>query len=149
MCAKHGNEFIDWKCMRCCSLAVFFCCRGKKTFCNPCHNDAMANVSNITTQCRGGKDCPLGIPEHPVASTDDASSCFAMGCSLCRSEKLALISDNEKASIGVNNEVRFGMKKLYDYVVGHDLDREMEIERGIQIELINQIEEENNQIREE
>ena len=28
MCKKHGNEFIDWKCMRCCSMAVFFCVGG-------------------------------------------------------------------------------------------------------------------------
>ena len=126
MCEKHGNEFIDWKCMYCCSLATFICAGGTGNYCTPCHNDAMANVCNIKTQCRGGKDCPLGIPEHPVAS-NDASSCFALGCSLCRSENLALISDNEKASIGVRNEVRFGMKKLYDQVVGHDLDGEMEI----------------------
>ena len=53
-----------------------------------------------------------------------------MGCSLCRSEKLALISDNQEADIGVNNEDRADMKERFDHILGHELDREMEVERG-------------------
>ena len=103
-CKKHGNEFIDWKCMRCCNMAVFFCRGGKYTFCTPCHNDAMANKNNIKSKCTGGPKCPLGLASHPKASTEN--SCFPMGCSLCRSEKLALIAANEQASAGVNLEAR-------------------------------------------
>ena len=115
-------------------MAVFFCLRGEYTFCTPCHNDAMAGVNDIKTQCRGGENCPLGIPEHPIASTDNPRSCFAMGCSLCRSEKLALISDNQEAEIGVNNEDRAHMIERFEHVLGHELDREMEVERGPQPE---------------
>ena len=57
-----------------------------------------------------------------------------MGCSLCRSEKLALISDNQEAEIGVNNEDRAHMIERFEHVLGHELDREMEVERGPQPE---------------
>ena len=42
MCEIHGNEFIDWKCMFCCSVALFACTGGTGFYCTPCHNDAMA-----------------------------------------------------------------------------------------------------------
>ena len=51
-----------------------------------------------------------------------------MGCSLCRSEKLALIAANEQASAGVNIEDRKEMIQRFDHVVGHDIGREMRIE---------------------
>ena len=105
VCDKHGTDFIDWKCMRCCSMAVFFCVGGTMTFCTPCHNDAMASQNNIRTECTGGDCCPLGIPEHPKAGTD-ISACFPLGCSLCRSEKVALIQTNNEASTGVYLEDR-------------------------------------------
>ena len=54
MCEKHGNEFVDFKCMYCCSMAVFFCTGGTNTFCTPCHNDAMAGNLRVKTQCTGG-----------------------------------------------------------------------------------------------
>ena len=111
-------------------MAVFFCRGGVYTFCTPCHNDAMAGVHHVKSQCRGGEDCPLGIPQHPIASTDQKFSCFPMGCSLCRSEKLALISKNDEASIGVNNENRADMIQRFDHVKGHGLEREMDIQRG-------------------
>ena len=57
-----------------------------------------------------------------------------MGCSLCRSEKLTLISDNEEATIGANLENRADMKARFDHVLGHGLDREMEIRRVAQPE---------------
>ena len=50
-----------------------------------------------------------------------------MGCSLCRSEKLALIAANEQASAGVNIEERKEMIERFDHVKGHDIDREMRI----------------------
>ena len=90
ICEKHGMEYIDWKCMRCCSMAVFFCNGGKATFCTPCHNDAMNGVNEVHNNCTGGDCCPLGIPEHPKAGTE-TDSCFPLGCSLCRSENVAQI----------------------------------------------------------
>ena len=89
-------------------MAVFFCGGGTMTFCTPCHNDAMAGRNNITSTCTGGDCCPLGIPEHPVAGTTIAS-CFPLGCSLCRSEKVALIQTNNEASSGVTLENRQDM----------------------------------------
>lgn len=67
-CEEHGNEFIDWKCMYCCSVAVFFCVGGSHVFCTPCHNDAMASRLKPKTDCTGGENCPLGLPSHPKAS---------------------------------------------------------------------------------
>ena len=51
MCEKHGNEFIDFKCMYCCSMAVFMCSRGSNYFCTPCHNDAMSGGARAKTKC--------------------------------------------------------------------------------------------------
>lgn len=33
MCEKHGNEFVDWKCMFCCSIALFYCSGGTGSYC--------------------------------------------------------------------------------------------------------------------
>lgn len=62
MCDKHGNEFVDWKCMYCCSIALFICTGGTGNYCTPCHNDAMAGRLSVKTQCKGGDACPLKIP---------------------------------------------------------------------------------------
>ena len=51
-----------------------------------------------------------------------------MGCSLCRSEKLAMIAANEQASAGVNLEARLDMIERFDHVIGHDIRREIKIE---------------------
>jgi E3 ubiquitin-protein ligase MYCBP2 len=40
-CKLHGNRFIDFKCMYCCSVAMFVCSGASNYFCQPCHNDAM------------------------------------------------------------------------------------------------------------
>ena len=37
-CEKHGDEHIDWKCMFCCSVAVWHCF-GTHFFCERCHNE--------------------------------------------------------------------------------------------------------------
>ena len=86
-CELHGNEFIDWKCMFCCTIALFVCAGGTGYYCTPCHNDAMAawRQRKAKTQCTGGKNCPLGVPEHPVGGTDHLKARFPLGCSLCRS----------------------------------------------------------------
>ena len=38
MCAKHGADFLEYKCRYCCSVAVFFCF-GTTHFCNACHEE--------------------------------------------------------------------------------------------------------------
>lgn len=128
MCEKHGNEFIDFKCMYCCSVGLFMCSQGRNYFCQSCHNDAMnGGKHQPQTDCTGGPNCPLGIPHHPMAGRDPSKSAFALGCSLCRSEQLSLVSEREGASNGVNVETRQDMIQRYDHVKGHDLGREMHI----------------------
>ena len=134
MCKTHGNEFIDWKCMYCCSIAVFYCVSGRYTFCTPCHNDIMAGTlkDKILSKCLGGPGCPLNIPSHPEASDETAKSKYPLGCSLCRSEKVAQMADNKTASAGVNLERRGSMIKRFGGVHGHDIGREMAIREGDQ-----------------
>ena len=89
MCHKHGNEFIDFKCMYCCSVAMFICASGRYYFCQPCHNDIMnGGKHKAQTKCIGGADCPLGVYSHPEAGDDPKKAAFALGCSLCRSNHL-------------------------------------------------------------
>ena len=35
-CPKHGQDFIEFKCKFCCSIAQWFCW-GNTHFCEPCH----------------------------------------------------------------------------------------------------------------
>ena len=66
-------------------------------FCTPCHNDAMAGkIGTNMPSCTGGENCDLKIGRHPKADKDAKKSRFPLGCSLCRSEKMALIDANEK-----------------------------------------------------
>ena len=133
VCEEHGNEFVDWKCMYCCSVALFYCCGGTYKFCTPCHNDAMnGGKHKAQTDCTGGPNCPLGLKKHPNAHGAKAS--FPLGCSLCRSEKLEKIEQNEKASNGVNLEQRQDMKDRFDHVLGHGLEREMRVLKGKQVD---------------
>jgi len=60
-CAKHGTDYIDYKCRYCCSVALFFC-GGNTHYCDPCHNDAIAR--RLKTKDCHGKNCPLGV-KHP------------------------------------------------------------------------------------
>ena len=127
MCEKHGNEFVDWKCLFCCSLATFICAGGTGHYCTPCHNDAMAGRLSVKTECCGGKECPLGVPNHPKADRNANKARFPLGCSLCRSEKITLIKNNENADVGVNVEKRGDMLQRFGGVKGHDINREMKI----------------------
>jgi hypothetical protein len=86
-CAEHGTRFIDWKCMFCCSLAVFHCF-GIAYMCNECHNIMNMSLPRRcprTIDCHG-VDCPLGIPHPPAATNLDfkQGGAFPLGCSLCR-----------------------------------------------------------------
>jgi len=83
ICTKgHGSEFIDWKCMFCCSVALFFCGGVGWWFCDRCHS----NGGKFIKDCKG-KNCPLKVL-HPPAGRDPKKSSFPLGCSLCRSEHL-------------------------------------------------------------
>ena len=78
-CDKHGSDYIDFKCRYCCSIALWFC-HGDTHYCEPCHNKNVYGAS-YKKDCMG-KDCPLGIEDHPRAGTE-----FALGCGLCRSKR--------------------------------------------------------------
>ena len=90
----------------------------------------MAGRLNVKTTCKGGDSCPLKLPVHPEASKDSKKSRFALGCSLCRSEKLEIIADNADGATGANVERRGSMLKKFGGVHGHDINREMRVERG-------------------
>ena len=60
----------------------------------------------VNTECCGGPSCPLGVDYHPKASSDVKEAMFSLGCSLCRSEQLSLVSERDGASNGVNVEMR-------------------------------------------
>ena len=130
MCERHGNEFVDWKCMYCCSIALFFCHGGASKYCWPCHNDRLKRGAYVQIECTGGENCPLGLKWHPKAGTGKKESNYPLGCSLCRSEKLALIAQNDNANTGVNLEKREDMRKRYGHVKGHALGRELRIVAG-------------------
>lgn len=85
------------------------------------------------TDCIGGPNCPIGLKKHPKADRDRNKS-FPLGCSLCRSEKLEKIHENEKATCGVNLEQRQDMKERFDHVLGHGLEREMKVVKAPQDE---------------
>ena len=62
-CAKHGLKYCNWKCMCCCSIAIFNC-GGNNFYCGPCHGSG-GERRNRKPICTGGKKCPLGVPYHP------------------------------------------------------------------------------------
>ena len=82
-CDKHGTDYIDYKCRYCCSVALFFC-GGNTHYCDPCHNDAIAR--RLKTKDCHGQNCPLGV-KHPPGGQE-----FALGCGLCRSNKINELS---------------------------------------------------------
>ena len=91
-CAKHGEEFIDYKFRFCCNIATYVCFNGTH-FCNDCHFKACRTTMNFFREVKDIKCssktgvCPLGITDHVMAWKNPR---FALGCSLCRSEKLHL-----------------------------------------------------------
>ena len=88
ICAKHGTDFLEYKCRYCCSVAVYFCF-GTTHFCNSCHNDFQRLTSMKKSefpQCpvaprakpMEGNECPLHV-KHPPTGEE-----FALGCGVCR-----------------------------------------------------------------
>jgi len=110
MCPLHGNEFTDFKCNHCCSIALFVIDNGKRFFCQPCFNDHMEKKEKVKTDCEGGPDCPLQISHHPKAPAR-----YPMGCSLCRSQKLEMLV-KEAPSAGFNVEQRNDLMKKHGHI---------------------------------
>ncbi|XP_035827428.1 E3 ubiquitin-protein ligase MYCBP2 isoform X3 [Aplysia californica] len=88
MCAKHGADFLEYKCRYCCSVAVFFCF-GTTHFCNLCHEEFQrvtaipkTNLPHCPAGPKGiqleGEECPLHV-KHPPTGEE-----FALGCGVCR-----------------------------------------------------------------
>ncbi|XP_030837055.1 E3 ubiquitin-protein ligase MYCBP2 [Strongylocentrotus purpuratus] len=88
MCAKHGTDFLEYKCRYCCSVAVFFCF-GSTHFCQACHDDFQsittipkAELPHCPAGARAkqleGEECPLHV-QHPPTGEE-----FALGCGVCR-----------------------------------------------------------------
>jgi len=93
-CKIHGDEFIEWKCRFCCSIATWFC-GGKAHFCNPCHDKAaqLVEFTNWTTKpeyveipCKGPLECPIGVDHPPNGSKE-----FVLKCAMCRSNDHNLV----------------------------------------------------------
>jgi len=120
-CSLHGNEFTDFKCQYCCSIALFTA--DGKFWCQPCFNDHMAKTGKVKTQCTGGKNCDLGITSHPAGPQK-----YALGCSLCRSEKLEVLV-KESGNAGFNLENRDNMIQQFGHI-DVNLGERMNIVKG-------------------
>jgi len=81
-CAKHGREFIEFKCKFCCTIASFYCW-GNTHFCDSCHkeqckgNYLTAKRADEFPKCAGPDKCPLRV-SHPHHKE------FCLGCMVCR-----------------------------------------------------------------
>jgi len=73
-CTVHGNDYIEYKCRFCCSVACWFCW-GTTHFCEPCHRIATEIAK------RPKKDLPkcTCTVAHPPNGDE-----YCLGCSLCR-----------------------------------------------------------------
>ena len=84
-CAKHGTDFIEFKCKYCCSIAQWFCW-GNTHFCEPCHKRQVdgdyvsRKAKSELPKCGGPASCPLKV-KHP-----DNGEEYALGCAICRNE---------------------------------------------------------------
>ena len=92
-CSKHGDDFFEYKCQFCCSVAVWFCF-GTTHFCDACHNNSGVGPDQKrdgTLPCCDGKHkfalplgkqgegpCPLKVPHPPTGEE------FPLGCGICR-----------------------------------------------------------------
>jgi len=73
-CAKHGTDYIEYKCKFCCNTAAWYCW-GSTHFCEECHKKA-AEVAKLPKdklpKCSCKRQHPSNGEEH------------CLGCSLCR-----------------------------------------------------------------
>lgn len=85
-CPKHGNDFVEFKCKYCCSIAQWFCW-GNTHFCEPCHKRQCNGdyVSKYTKdklpKCEGPGKCPIGGNHN--GNGDEKT----LGCAICRNYK--------------------------------------------------------------
>jgi len=85
-CTRHGNQFMEYKCRFCCSIATWYC-SGSSHYCEKCH-DRMDRGDDLTKKrpeqlprCRGRLTCPLEL-DHAENGKE-----FLIGCGLCRREQ--------------------------------------------------------------
>ena len=50
-CARHGEQYIEFKCRFCCSIATFFCF-GHTHFCEKCHKKVFEGVTRMGLAAR-------------------------------------------------------------------------------------------------
>jgi len=73
-CAKHGNDYIEYKCRFCCNVSVWFCF-GTTHFCDDCHKKA-GTIVNVPKKDLPPCNCTM---KHPPNGEE-----FLLGCSMCR-----------------------------------------------------------------
>lgn len=99
-CAKHGIDYIEFKCRYCCSIALWFCF-GTTHFCEPCHQIAFEAKPK---PCPGKNLCPLKV-DHPESGNE-----FALGCGLCKNNIDALpphqMNQENNLLMGIIREIR-------------------------------------------
>eukprot|EP00300_Choanocystis_sp_HF-7_P008386 c15877_g1_i1.p1 GENE.c15877_g1_i1~~c15877_g1_i1.p1 ORF type:complete len:651 (+),score=123.57 c15877_g1_i1:2-1954(+) len=89
-CPKHGQNFLEYKCRYCCSVAIWFCF-GTTHFCDPCHNN-ISTVQSVSSSdeaphCPVGPKCvqlpdgpcPVGLKDHSPPGQE-----VPLGCGICR-----------------------------------------------------------------
>ena len=78
-CKKHGDQYVEFKCRFCCSIASFFCF-GNTHFCEVCHKKwaqgAYRKAQSLVAACK------CGTQHSRNSTTQEGEHCF--GCSLCR-----------------------------------------------------------------
>jgi E3 ubiquitin-protein ligase MYCBP2 len=85
-CARHGTEFMQFKCRYCCSIAKYHCW-GTSHFCENCHvrmtvgDDLTKKRPDQLPKCGGRLTCPLKLDHAPNGKE------FLIGCGLCRDEQ--------------------------------------------------------------
>ena len=115
----HGAEFIEWKCMFCCSVAVYSCKGGQLWFCEECHRNAKGLVMNPKAgkNCKGS-DCPLKV-HHPPPGNDASKSAFPLGCSICRAEHLQKYDEAQALMRGMDEEEKADFRGVARFMSKH------------------------------
>lgn len=73
-CAKHGTDYIEWKCRFCCATACWYCW-GSTHFCDDCHKIA-STIAKKDKSLLPACKCKV---KHPPNGDE-----YCFGCSLCR-----------------------------------------------------------------